>query len=226
MTEQEWLVCTDPQKMLVFLRRNATDRKFRLCAVAFCRSIFHLLEVHRREVERIVAVSERFADGLATEDELRTTYEESIPWDNENSAAIQTCNRDARWAARNAVRHTTAVVVNAWKRIHLQHHSREKADRPVKVAHSARLSDLIRDIFGPVLFRSVEIDPHWLSWNDGTIPKLAQPIYHERAFDRLPILADALEEAGCHDADILGHCRQPGEHARGCWLIDLLLGKE
>ena len=56
--------------------------------------------------------------------------------------------------------------------------------------------------------------------------KLAQGIYDDRAFDRMPVLADALEEAGCYDADILAHCRQPGEHVRGCWVVDLLLGKE
>jgi hypothetical protein len=55
---------------------------------------------------------------------------------------------------------------------------------------------------------------------------LAKSIYEDRAFDRLPILADALEESGCHDPDILAHCRQPGEHVRGCWVVDLLLGRE
>ena len=72
---------------------------------------------------------------------------------------------------------------------------------------------------------SCDRHPSWLSWNDGTIPKLAQAIYDDRAFDRLPILADALEEAGCDNADILNHCRQPGEHVRGCWVVDLLLNK-
>jgi hypothetical protein len=64
-----------------------------------------------------------------------------------------------------------------------------------------------------------------LAWNDRTVIKFAQAINDERAFDRLPILADALEDAGCQDADILAHCRQSGEHARGCWAVDLLLGK-
>jgi hypothetical protein len=58
-----------------------------------------------------------------------------------------------------------------------------------------------------------------------TVTQLAESIYTDRAFDRLPILADALEEAGCDNADILAHCRQGGEHARGCWVLDLLLGK-
>jgi hypothetical protein len=65
-----------------------------------------------------------------------------------------------------------------------------------------------------------------LSWNTGIIPKLAQAIYNKRAFDRLPILAAALEKAGCTDQDILGHCRSGGEHCRGCWVVDLVLGKE
>jgi hypothetical protein len=70
-----------------------------------------------------------------------------------------------------------------------------------------------------------DVETIWLSWNDGIVPKLAQAIYDDRVFDRLPILADALEEAGCTNADILNHCRQPGEHVRGCWVVDLLLGK-
>jgi len=58
----------------------------------------------------------------------------------------------------------------------------------------------------------------WQTWNGGTIPKLAQGIYDERAFDRLPVLADALEDTGCDDADILSHLRGPGPHVRGCWV--------
>lgn len=83
------------------------------------------------------------------------------------------------------------------------------------------VSDMLGNPFQPVL-----LDPAWLSWQTGTIPKLAHSIYQERAFDRLPILADALEEAGCDNAEILAHCRQPGVHARGCWVVDLVLGKE
>ena len=83
----------------------------------------------------------------------------------------------------------------------------------------------MRDIFGNP-FRPVTVNPGWLAWNDGTVPRIAQAIYDERAFDRMTILADALEDAGCTDQDILGHCRSGGEHVRGCWVVDLLLGKE
>jgi hypothetical protein len=69
-------------------------------------------------------------------------------------------------------------------------------------------------------------DRSWLAWNGNTVRELAQGIYDGRAFDRLPVLADALEDAGCSDPYLLGHLRGPGPHARGCWAVDLLLGKE
>ena len=74
-------------------------------------------------------------------------------------------------------------------------------------------------------FRPVSLDPSWLTWHNATIPKIAHAIYDDRAFDRLPILADALEAAGCTDTQILDHCRRPGEHVGGCWVVDALLGK-
>jgi hypothetical protein len=85
-------------------------------------------------------------------------------------------------------------------------------------------AEILRDIFGNP-FHPVPIDPVWLTWNDGTATKIAQGIYEEKAFDRMPILADALEEAGCTNRDILAHCRSGGEHVRGCWAVDLILGR-
>ena len=81
---------------------------------------------------------------------------------------------------------------------------------------------MIRDIFSNP-FHPVSIDPGWLT---NTVIGLTHAIYEDRAFDRLPILADALEEAGCTNSDILAHCREPGEHVRGCWVVDLILAKE
>jgi hypothetical protein len=90
---------------------------------------------------------------------------------------------------------------------------------------------LLLDLFGNP-FHPVTIAPSILVWNDGVVVRLAQTIYEDRSLPagtldniRLAILADALEEAGCTDAGILNHCRQPGEHVRGCWVVDLLLGK-
>ncbi|HEY1378110.1 MAG TPA: hypothetical protein VGF55_15015 [Gemmataceae bacterium] len=84
---------------------------------------------------------------------------------------------------------------------------------------------MLHDVIGPLPFRPVAVDPAWLAWNHGTVPAIARRVYDERAFHDLPILADALEDAGCTDADILAHCRQGGEHVRGCWVVDLILGK-
>jgi hypothetical protein len=81
---------------------------------------------------------------------------------------------------------------------------------------------LVRDIFGNP-FRPAAVSPRCLS---EPVISLARAIHTDRAFDRLPILADALEEAGCTDAEILNHCRGPGPHVRGCWVVDLVLGKE
>jgi hypothetical protein len=81
---------------------------------------------------------------------------------------------------------------------------------------------LLRDIFGNP-FRPVTIDANWLT---PTVQNFATAIYDDRAFDRLPILADALEDSGCTNQDILNHCRSGGEHVRGCWVVDLLLGRK
>jgi len=91
------------------------------------------------------------------------------------------------------------------------------------------IANLLRDIFGNP-FRPVVCDPARIS---STVTKLAQAAYDERSLpagtlelDRLAVLADALEDAGCDSADILSHLRNPGTHVRGCWVIDLILGRE
>jgi hypothetical protein len=87
------------------------------------------------------------------------------------------------------------------------------------------IASLLRDIVGNP-FRPVALNCSWLGWNDGTVPRIAQGIYDERAFERMPILADALEDAGCDNPDILDHCRNAGPHVRGCWVVDAVLEKE
>jgi hypothetical protein len=84
---------------------------------------------------------------------------------------------------------------------------------------------LLRDLVGPLPFR-ITPEETWESCKSATVIQFAQQIYEDRAFDRLPILADALEDAGCTNPAILDHCRGPGPHARGCWVVDLLLGKD
>jgi hypothetical protein len=96
------------------------------------------------------------------------------------------------------------------------------ADVVGRLDRSDGLADLARCIFGPLAFRSVPIFPLTLTTS---VTKLAQAIYEERVWSRLPILGDALEEAGCDNQDVLSHCRSAEGHVRGCWVIDLVLGK-
>lgn len=219
MTEREWLECTDPQEMLEFLRGKASERKLRLFTCAYCHPILQENEA--------VQVAERFADGLATSAERKHARKE----------AVKAVNRSAGWGGINDL---MAVADSAIARILCPPGRiyRECGTLPRMVVAAVRVvnaqaSDdmkqaqamLLRDIFRNP-YRPVVINPAIITWNDGTVPKIAQAIYDERAFDRMPILADALEEAGCTIPDILIHCRQPGEHIRGCWAVDLILGKE
>jgi len=81
-------------------------------------------------------------------------------------------------------------------------------------------SDMLREVFGNPFRAPLTPDADWLT---SDVVSLAEAIYDEQAFDRMPVLGDALEEAGCTEADILAHCREPGEHLRGCWVLDTIL---
>jgi hypothetical protein len=93
----------------------------------------------------------------------------------------------------------------------------------VACPEAALRSNLLREIFGNP-FRPPCIDPAWLAWESGQIPRLAREIYDARRFADMPVLGDALEDAGCADADLLAHCRSASPHVRGCWALDALLG--
>lgn len=98
----------------------------------------------------------------------------------------------------------------------------ESPDHPDQVRREKLAqTNLLRCIVGNP-YTPTGVDPAWLRWNDGAVPRLAETIHCERRFDELPVLADALEEAGCEDSDILGHCRTRREHALGCWVLSLL----
>ena len=238
MTEAEWLSCTDPQPMLEFLRGKASDRKRRLFACACHRRIWHLLG-DAGDLRKAVELIEQYADDLAGEQERGAVGQaeqaligpadrgwESIPWvERATRLAIDlaTWEEHQTWEdAQVAPRRSASADLLAARATQDQ---AEAAYRQAVAAERGVHCRLLRDIFGLLPFRPVTIPPSSLVWNDGTVVKLAQAIYEGRAFDRLPILADALEEAGCHDPDIPAHCRR-GEHVRGCWLVDLLLGKE
>jgi hypothetical protein len=206
MTEQEWLECTEPQKMVEFLRGKASERKLRLLACACFRAMCHLLPY--QDLVDVITVEELYADGAIGKDDASearikaSTAMYQVPYKKPNS-------KTARITAENIV----YLASDHWQLAVYQ------------AAALAGNSCVIYEIFGNP-FRSVSVDMSWLAWHSGTVSKIAQAIYDDRALDGMPILADALEDAGCTNADILNHCRQSREHVRGCWVVDLILGKQ
>jgi hypothetical protein len=236
MTEGEWLTCSDPEPMLGFLLGRVSERKVRLFACGCCRRIWHL--VTRRRSRRAVEVVERYCDGLADAEELRRAEDAATAafMDAPDNSCDEMVSRlSADLAGRDAWRAALSAGEAADVAAHVAVYGvdpdepatevSEAAYRAARHAERALQCSLLRDLVGNP-FRSTAIDPCWLTRVDGTVRRLAQVIHDERRFGDLPVLADALEEAGCTDADILGHCRSGGEHVRGCWVVDALLGKE
>jgi hypothetical protein len=113
------------------------------------------------------------------------------------------------------------ALPDGWGALHTVLYLANAISQPAYLRPLEHLRPLALDVFGNP-FRPVALDPSWLT---STVVQLAQGIYADRAFDRLPILADALQDAGCEHPDVLAHCRSDGPHVRGCWVADLLLGK-
>jgi hypothetical protein len=219
MTEAQWVQCGDPAAMLWSLRDNISERKLRLFGCACCRTVWHLLG--GRQYRKIVQVAERYADGQATAQALAKARREAyyVPikgWKGAERAA-QAATHHLAWPTLSVSDFREVLLCVREASVHDDTDAVDRAD-------CSPLHTLLRDIVGNP-FRPVVRDPGWLSWNGGVVPNLAQAIYEERAFDRLPILGDALEDAGCADADVLTHCRSGGEHVRGCWVVDVILGK-
>jgi hypothetical protein len=199
MTEDEWLACTDPAKMVEFLRNTATERKLRLFVCACCRTFWSFLtDLRSREA---VEAAERYADGLIKRQELRR-------------AAGHASNVHLSPRARLALCAASLP-------------SRDIERAAYLVADDVGLR-LLRDLLGNP-FRRVANERRWLTATvvaiaSAAYDERAQPS-GQLDRTRLAILADALEDAGCQDHVILGHLRADGTHMRGCYVLDALLGK-
>jgi hypothetical protein len=244
MTEAEWLACTDPQPMLEFLRRKASDRKVRLFAVACCRRVWPSLE--HEEFRDAVRKAELFADGLVERDGMLQAHEKARAIfarlrgrDNGPGAALTASGFPS--PRKSMLQRVADALDDPWWEdefdkgdplapalVTARHAARAAAqlqgeklvlDSPATLAEHREQAALVRCLFGNP-FRARPVCAAWL-----TVGALADGIYAERAFDRMPRLADALEASGCADADLIEHCRSGREHARGCWVVDLLLGK-
>ena len=234
MTEADWLSCSNPKPMLLFLGGRATDRKMRLLACAGCRRVLDFVTDGR--IRDAVEIAERFADGLIGDEERETAYriafdayeaewkafEETYfkeEWDSRHSR-ICASGAAAECAAPDPPAGKSPVEVRDFNESYWNSHLlAQLAECNPKWA--AWQAETLRELFGNP-FRPSNIAP---AWQTPSVVSLAQAIYDQRSFDRLSELAYTLEEAGCHDTGILEHLWTPGPHVKGCWALDLVLGK-
>jgi hypothetical protein len=223
MTEAEWLVAKNPGLMLDSFAGRASERKLRLFLVECAKRL--LPTSADQEMVLALATAGRFADGKATRADLarcskalRASHQgRAAKWPVLYSDHIRTVPawHATRLQIPRAAREGAGCC--AWASTRTKWGTMTYPDQEYKAQVA-----LLRCIFGNP-FRPVAFTP---SWRSETAVALATGIYEQRAFDRLPVLADALEEAGCDHADVLNHLRGPGPHARGCWVVDGVLGKE
>lgn len=234
ISEIEWLQSTDSSKLIHFLehQRGIADRKWWLFAVGCCQFILDAIHDHRSR--NAFDVVERLADGNATTHDLDAAHRLACEvltdigadrkwYPPEDVARVITMpnSTPSSMAYGASMRVCSVIGQFAWKAA--MGKGRRYQDKMRRMAYERQGNihlSLVRCVFGNP-FRPAASDPRWLT---PTVVALAQGIYDDRAFNRLPVLADALEEAGCTDPAILEHCRGPGPHARGCWVVDLLLG--
>jgi hypothetical protein len=227
LTEQQWLTAAGPEVLLDYLGGAATPRKLRLYACAWGRRLWRKMADGRSR--SAVLTAERFADGAATMAELAAAHAAGV---EARRAARRRCGRgrsDLRQlgaAAAEAAADVAACAADpnwgaggAQRAVYGPEHRQ-------RVAGRWALAEAVRDLFGNP-FRPVAIDPRWLT---STVVDLARALYEgftQQAGGQLgmAIIADALMDAGCDAEELLNHCRGDDPHARGCWAVDLLLGK-
>jgi hypothetical protein len=222
---------------------RGSDRKLRLFGCACCRTAGLLLK--DPWTRRVVETAERYADEFASGSELAAARAEADAAAAARSAAGASgaemaevaravgaaAHADAWQAARGPLWHIARAEI--WRRFAFQTRERWRCiEGKFQRAEQRRQMEPLRCIFGNP-FRQVEIPLRCKKWNGGIALKLGAAAYEERQMpaglldpDRLAVLADALEEAGCREDAILAHLRSPGPHVRGCWAVDLVLDKK
>jgi hypothetical protein len=239
VTEDEFNRCTDPQKMLAFLRGRVSDRRLRLFASALGRRVWPLLT--QKPFREAVEVAERFADGLAGLGQLRAVLGEAADdhdWlGGVGDVAYHAARPPGAFGVADASRASrlaaAALAGAAFPAADFEHDAYLGA-ASVREAEAEAHASLLRCLLGPLPFRPVTIPASVLDWNSGRVVKLATATYEEWALPsgtldsgRLAVLADTLEAAGLDDQEVLQHLReQGGVHVRGCWCVDLVLGRQ
>lgn len=219
MTEAEWLACEAPWPMLTGIAWEDDLRKARLLACAVCRRLSGLM--HLATCREALDLSEDFADSIVAAEAMESAsaaagaaYEMEVEKaDSAEESVDARLLRAASYAASRRI--DVAALVSIL-------HDIAACSPARRAGEHATQANLFRDIFGNP-FRPVTFAPEWRT---DTVRALAAGMYESRDFVAMPILADALQDAGCDADDILDHCRGPGPHVRGCWVVDLVLGKE
>jgi hypothetical protein len=227
MTEAEWLASQNIDPLLTFADGLLSARQSQLFALACCRRIWHFITDERSR--HAVETSELCVEGLCSQSEQERVAQTasqafldtmSSPVTH-NAAFAAFCSLDVKALYRRQA-HGAALQAAMWSAGNVLDRSDESAVFAARDAERAAQSHLLRDIFGNP-FRPVAFSP---AWRTDTVVALARQMYESRDFSAMPILADALQDAGCDNEEVLSHCRGPGPHVRGCWVVDLVLGKE
>jgi hypothetical protein len=250
LTEEQWLTERSPARLLRYLQQHRRitkvpggQRRVWLFKIGCCRLIWDRMEVERSR--HAVEICERCVEGQARRTELAAAATWATEADREASqkcqeASVRAGQNDiptflsscaasaARWATYTRVMKgglsTVAMFTIPVLASNQPDWTPEERSPAARERAAGLVADLARCIFGNP-FQPIAIDEAWIADKGSTVARMARAIYDERAFDQLPILSDALEEAGCTDAAILKHCRQDRHHARGCWVVDALLGE-
>ncbi len=219
MTNSEWLASEDDLAMLEVVRPHASERQLRFIAVACCRHLRLMLNDNLAAVaiDEAIGAAERYAAGLGTKASLKR----------------------ARQTVR-AVRHGMSVVVGVasptWNALWLAEVAASENACGSVIPEIQRLAglgliavherpptcDLIRCVIGP----PSRLTPTNRAPSTSEVVSLARLIDENRSFERMAMLAQALEAAGCEDRDVLSHCRTQADHVRGCWVVDAVLGRQ
>jgi hypothetical protein len=218
--ESDWLKLPDLDRLLRSLCQQPSDRKLRLISAACCRRIEGvLLDARCREaIERL----EEFADGSTTARQFRRAATAAKKAESEHRV-----NHLQPWPSFKAVRLAMTLEselpsLGGTLLTYAVEASRSAAEAQLNsLVEELAQAEIGRDILGNP-FRPVEFAP---GWRNESVVAIARQIYDDRDFAIMPILADALEDAGCNNPEILSHCRGPGPHVRGCWVEDLILEK-
>ncbi len=232
MDETTWLTAIDPLPMLSYLlAHQATPRKLRLLACGWCRRWWGSLTDQR--TRQAIIAAEDYADRRIKRTQLREVALQAgfVVYDapqfeaSAYNAVLLTASDNIRRTIRPAL--AALQQMARWEAAYEcvpGMDERTIVTEAMQAEQSAQC-EVIRELWGNP-FRYLPIAEEWQHWNDGTLVKLAQAIYDERNFADLPVLADALMDAGCTDNRLLDHLKTPAGHALGCWALDALLGRQ